>query len=328
LKDKGYVFTNGMGGRILICINHDIQSYKKFMNKGNSRAATILIRTEPFSVFPAQYSNFVSNLYGFVISSGYTASTTKPESFFPCLYSFQEKHGGPNFNDPKPSQVLSNSIKLKKYTQAEWATRSIEILILASNKYSPVRNSGYDLRRSIVRLVKNNERFHIYGQYWNLPFLLKIKLYLSMYRFNLKTGYVPHFNIRQFFNIKSSNIFGNAQNKSKVLLKSKFILIIENSRDFLTEKIFDAFLTGIIPIYCGPELSKYGVPEQTYIHLNWDLSNFKQVIERLEVIDVQSYLSSILKFLSSEDFKIFWDEDTIYNLLTTKIHKYIRFNFN
>jgi len=297
------------------------------MNQGNKRSATILIRTEPYSVFPAQYSNTVNSLYGFIISPGYTANVTNSNNFIPALFSFQEKHGGPNFNDPTPSQVLSNSIKLEKYTLAEWNKRSIEILILASNKFSPVRNSGYDLRRAIVRMVKNDKRFHIYGQYWNLPFLLRIKQYLAMFRFNLKTGYIPYFSLRQFFKFQSPNIFGDAQSKSEVLLKSKFMLIIENSRDSVTEKIFDAFLAGVIPIYCGPELSKFGVPSETYISLNWDLSNFKEVIESLERANVQSYLSSILVFLGNKDLKIFWNEDAGYNLLTSKVDRYIKSNF-
>jgi hypothetical protein len=108
----------------------------------------------------------------------------------------------------------------------------------------------------------------------------------------------------------------------ELLNNSQFLIIVENSPDSLTEKIFDAFFCGVIPIYCGADLTKVGIPNSTYIKLNWDLSNLEEIIDSLYTLDVQNYLNSIFNFIRSDQFWLVWTEKAAYSKIVEKIDRY------
>jgi glycosyltransferase involved in cell wall biosynthesis len=98
---------------------------------------------------------------------------------------------------------------------------------------------------------------------------------------------------------------GEIKNKLEVLGKFKFSLVFENSMDqngYITEKILDCFLCGVIPIYWGaPNISRW-IPKECYIDFGDFDHSFQRVaayIEEMSDNDCQNFRNQIKNFLNS-----------------------------
>ena len=322
LELHGYEMTELMSGDFLLCINHNPVTYKNFMQRGNPNKNSILIRTEPKSVYPAQYTDKIENLYGLVLSPGLIQDNFDLTNFIYHPYTFQVMHGGPSFSDPSLELLFNESEFHLKFSTKIWKFRKKKIVMLASNKFSPVKNSGYSIRRKVAKIYKDSKLLEIYGMYWKSSFFFKLYLFLGMVKFNIRSGFIPALNLNQIKKIKSTSIKDRIANKLELLNNSQFLIIVENSSDSLTEKIFDAFFCGVIPIYCGADLAKVGIPNSTFIKLNWDLSNLEEIIDSLDTLDVQNYLDSIFNFIRSDQFWLLWTEKAVYSKIVDKIDQY------
>ncbi|MDH7578630.1 MAG: glycosyltransferase family 10 [Bacillota bacterium] len=98
---------------------------------------------------------------------------------------------------------------------------------------------------------------------------------------------------------------GEVAFKKDVLKKAKFSICYENARDipgYITEKIFDCFIYGCVPIYLGaPNVTEH-IPAATFI----DKRNFKSYPELSKYLrdmppqEYIGYLEAIKSFLESE----------------------------
>ena len=93
----------------------------------------------------------------------------------------------------------------------------------------------------------------------------------------------------------------------------KFSICFENTTNidgYITEKIFDCFTAGTVPIYSGcPNIEKY-IPSNCFI----DMRNFSTIQDLYNYINSMSYreyqeiLDNIQKFLQSKQGWIFTPE--------------------
>lgn len=318
LTKLGISWGSEVNGSYMISINHNSSSYKKFVKQGYGPERCILLRTEPESVFPAQYSPRVENKYGLILSPGKINESPITHQF----YEFQEAHGGPGFPEMDTRQLVTLSIKNGNFDLDRWKNRKIYVAMIASNKFSPLRANGYKLRREIARNVHAGG-IAIYGKYWNDNLLYKLNLFVRMYIFNLRNFTLPFLDITQLKSSRSKNALGEVGLKSKILPEIKFLLVIENSMNVLTEKLFDAMLMGAIPIYVGPNLDAYGIPEATYISVNPNSNEICRVISELNMFDVATYLDEICNFISSDYFFDTWCDEAPYGKIANRIKDYI-----
>ena len=95
-------------------------------------------------------------------------------------------------------------------------------------------------------------------------------------------------------------------NKDLVVSQYQFSLCFENTiyPGYVTEKIFDCFLSRCIPIYYGaPNIDEY-VPVNTFIDMR-NFKDFKELAFFLENISenkIDEYLCNINEFLKSDGF--------------------------
>ena len=71
LQKSSYQISDLKEADIIISINHSNSSYKSFMKFGKTTKQCVLIRIEPYAVFPAQYTKKITDKYGLIISVGY-----------------------------------------------------------------------------------------------------------------------------------------------------------------------------------------------------------------------------------------------------------------
>jgi len=111
--------------------------------------------------------------------------------------------------------------------------------------------------------------------------------------------------LRRLISPKYTSYKGPVVSKTDVLKRYKFSICYENTRDvsgYITEKIFDCFFAGCVPIYWGaPNITNY-IPNNTFI----DKRYFKTYEELYRYIKFMSdkeyiaYLDSIKAYIKSD----------------------------
>ena len=102
---------------------------------------------------------------------------------------------------------------------------------------------------------------------------------------------------------------GQVKSKAEVLQNSFFNFAYENTiaDGYITEKIFDSFVNGCVPVYWGaPDIAEY-IPSDCFIDRR-NFSDHKDLLLFLKSIDHKCYLNyqaNIKDFLSSEQARFF-----------------------
>jgi len=165
--------------------------------------------------------------------------------------------------------------------------------------------------RAIRWFEKNNpDCFDLYGIGWDNPF--------PALPFRISRVIKPLFNL---IPSKYPSYRGKVANKKEILKQYKFSICYENARDipgYITEKIFDCFFSGCVPVYRGaPNITDY-IPEGTFI----DRRNFGSYAElfdflkKMSPVEYSEYLKSIESFVNGPDIYPFSAE----NFADTVIH--------
>lgn len=200
-----------------------------------------------------------------------------------------------------------------------YADKKFATLIIG-NKSAFQHNELYSERLNVIRWFekKHPQDFEFYGMGWErgslrLFFysLYKKSSFLKKYLGKLQTKKL----IKSIFITKNFPSYrGSVISKFEILKNYKFAFCYENAKDitgYITEKIFDCFLAGCVPIYWGaPNITDF-VPENTFIDKrkykdNKSLYNF---LKGIDEATYQIYLDNIKLFLESPKGKLFLVEN-------------------
>lgn len=110
------------------------------------------------------------------------------------------------------------------------------------------------------------------------------------------------------------NYRGPVEDKLGVMRGYKFCICYENMRDvkgYITEKIFDCFAVGVVPVYWGASNIEEYVPKGCFVDRrefkdNAELYAFLKGISKREY---EGYLEAADRFLKSEKAKVFSSEE-------------------
>lgn len=103
---------------------------------------------------------------------------------------------------------------------------------------------------------------------------------------------------------------GIVDSKNKTLMSAKFCICYENARDipgYITEKIFDCFFAGTVPVYWGPNNITEHIPKDCYISRT-DFSTHEKLYQHLKNLNNEDYLNyqkAIISFLNTDKAKEF-----------------------
>jgi len=163
----------------------------------------------------------------------------------------------------------------------------------------------YKDRIEAIRYFSTKNQFDLYGQGWN--------------------NKIPGFSVRYHHAAKlvyKGEI--EPDRKLRVMNNYKFSLCFENCAfpGYVTEKIFDCFLSSCIPIYFGaPDITDF-VPADTFI----DFRRFKS-LGQLEVYfksftedDATRMLENAKNFLSSQEFDKFYTPNVVDSIINRIIN--------
>lgn len=173
-------------------------------------------------------------------------------------------------------------------------------------KHSP--DELYSERVNTIKWFENNAPldFSLYGIGWNLP--ARRSGFWGAVQFKLLNQLARPSSKKPFPSYK-----GRVDSKAAVLRQAKFCICYENVKNtpgYITEKIFDSFFSGCVPIYWGaPNVGDY-IPTTCYIDRN-KFSNHRDLYAHLKSITADRYLEyqhHIRQFLKSDQFMPFGSE--------------------
>lgn len=191
-----------------------------------------------------------------------------------------------------------------------WAERHGFCCLIAGNK-SCARATPKDLYSERVRTIRWFERhapdrFDLYGSGWDVPppppgWLGK--LWLRGARM------LPGLRMRNAF----PSYRGRVGSKLETLRNYRFSICYENVKDipgYITEKIFDCFFAGCIPVYWGaPNVTDY-IPGECFIDRR-DFPSHEALyrfLDNLSEAEGRKYQEAIAGFLASEAARPFYAE--------------------
>ena len=202
--------------------------------------------------------------------------------------------------------------------------------IISSNKIiAKATNELYSERIIAIRWFEMNHPldFDLYGIGWNEgepnklfgKFINLTKTILKIY---LKLRKYPIIvSLLKPFHLQFPSYIGKVESKNKTLTNYKFSICYENASNisgYITEKIFDCFFAGNIPVYLGAHNIRDYIPANTFI----DKRDFKTYAELYSYMknmtdnEYNSYLDAISGYLKSDSIQKFSAETfskTIYN---------------
>ena len=185
---------------------------------------------------------------------------------------------------------------------AGFAERELFCVMIAKNKEMR-QASDISLYQERLRMIVGWERhapelFSLYGKAWDVPpvgpgWSGRIVKLLQQWHYK-RSGKRPFPSWR-----------GVVRSKDEVLARAKFAICYENlrgGRGYITEKIFDAWINGCLPIYVGASDIAQCVPPDCYIDGN-SFASVPELIETLRRIDDSEFTRrqrSVQAFMRSD----------------------------
>lgn len=180
-----------------------------------------------------------------------------------------------------------------------WENRNRGFLVMINSNKKPVLkdNELYSERiRALVQFQKLGP-VDLYGHGWDAPF----------YRLR-QARYIP-FLYWKHRNVLRAIYKGSVQSKYEVLSRYHFALCFENMvmPGYITEKIFDCFFVGTVPVYLGaPDIDKY-IPRNCFIDQR-DFADYGQLCSFLQSLtekDISSFRDAAREYLTSSQYRPF-----------------------
>lgn len=244
LEEEGYqvVDFNDSRATHFVSLDHNKDALT-FVSQHISLDNRVLVVREPLVVLPANYSTRVQKQYGSLISLTPAAGTNTlavPQANWPAM-------------------------------KLDFDNREINSIILVNaNKSSFLPGSRYGLRRKVMQaFLRQRISFDLAGGGWDRRGFAQIKQNLIGMAYAIVNGYFPRVS-EYSFPTKSHRFLkkhGIVDSKYELMAQKDFAVVIENSQTYISEKLFDAVIAGCIPLFCGPDLSRFGIPEGVAVEL-------------------------------------------------------------
>lgn len=253
------------------------------LNKINKNRKNILFCFEPPLIDPFSHMRFL-------------------HLFFDLVYVWDDKI---KFNEKYRKFFMPNSIYGLKNIHKKFHQKT-KLLVLINSNWTPFwpffmiagfPKELYSERIKVIDYFDNTspDTFSFYGKGWNQP--QKYNIYQKLF------GY------KKYKTFKGAT---NYQEKLEVLSNAKFCLCFENSIEegYISEKIFDCFKAGCIPIYLGaPNVTDY-IPKDCFIDYRRfnDIDELFVFLKSVNEKDYNRYIYNIEKLINSSAFVDNWFE--------------------
>lgn len=261
---------------VVLCVDWNKASKNTIKAATNLGIACVLIKNEPSVVTPGHLSKRIDSMFSKVIEVGRPSEEN--------LYRWPQTWNPDFFDQP---------------------LRSDRIVSINANKFSCLRGELYSLR---VKAYSGIENLDLYGQGWDRPAFYNFLKFMKDLQIAI-FGSPRRLTISCLGNLRRRprNFIGPSANKLETLAKYKTTLVIENSREFMSEKLLDAILAGSIPVYVGPPVEVFGIPEELVVTAEPDLKSLRRATTNALEMNYDSWKSRARLWMNEPGVKDSWD---------------------
>jgi hypothetical protein len=196
--------------------------------------------------------------------------------------------------------------------------------LIASNRVLATKDVRvlYPERVHTIRWFEQNAPldFDLYGVDWDIPVVRSGLIGKVERRFWKMLG-------RLITLYPFPSYRGRVSHKRDVLMRTRFAICYENVRDlpgYITEKIFDCFFSGCVPVYWGANNIENYIPADCFIdqrqfHNIGEVYKFLKAISEPEFRGYQQRIAAFLQSDASYPFRSEFFADTIVNTIVQDI---------
>jgi alpha(1,3/1,4) fucosyltransferase len=195
-----------------------------------------------------------------------------------------------------------------------WNHRDRGFLVMINTNKLPrlYRNELYTERMRAVAFFTRTNEIDLYGRGWDGP-SVRVGRTRSPYtfkRFYLAARRTLHRYWPDPLLVSARQAWkGTVESKSETLARYRFALCFENAtiKGWITEKLFDCFFAGTVPVYWGaPDVTDY-VPSASFIDMRSfsGYDELRRYLHALAPLDVERYREAARAFLASAEFQRF-----------------------
>lgn len=305
LRNEGFEFVGSIKCAEFLIANN-VPS-KSFLRKCAHIPLTkrTLILWESFTTKPANFKEDINSKFHLCLSPSY-------EWLKSIQSSRKELFKWPHTN-PKDIKTTVNGN----------ASRLSRFVILSSNNFSSESAENYSLRRDISYSLR--DEVDLWGRGWNLS---KYKKLVRIFYEFLRTGNLPIFGTVLNFMRGVPGNHGAVSDRFELMTRYKYAIIVENSNDYVSEKLVDAIICGVIPIYIGPKLGAHGYPTGICLQVDGSVDAVRSAINELKsnAILCQEILESGKEFLVSKVFAEMINREALKQLANKSITDWLKGN--
>jgi hypothetical protein len=253
----------------------------------------------------------------------------EPKIVDPRRYTIKNLNNYGTIFCPSPLWAKGSNIKYFNWPQmnlkknspnfVDWEKRRNRSVMIAANKFSVNNGELYSLRRRLSILNSLKDSMDLYGYGWNQGFFYDLKLIIvSLVKSRFKI-----FKLRSISGIGKihQSYIGSVDDKLNKLQEYRINIVIENSSDYISEKLFDSVASGAITIYVGPKLQIFGLVDGIALTVAPDENDISKLIDQLLELPVneqkklaQKQWETLLPFADS------WEGSKSLTSLARNIH--------
>jgi hypothetical protein len=275
LIEEGHNLTDvASNAEIFLALDHFKAEENLLLERKLEKKFSVLFRHEPRCVLPASYEVTTLELYSSVLAFG------KSEA------SLEGLHWPQHWPITSKERWESNS-------------RLTRVVAVNANKLNLNRYELYSLRR---KCFKEIESIDFFGEDWNSSFRVRLKtLVIEIMKDPLRHLMNVNKHALDWFHPWSITLAPSE--KLNVLKDYKISLVIENEISYMSEKLFDAFFAGCIPIYVGPDVTEFKIPKELVLQSPPTIGGIERAILEAERMDLLSHQAKLMEWLENESTK-------------------------
>jgi hypothetical protein len=277
--------STNMHGVFYVSLEHDPVKLRKISTQ-IPRANRMLVIFEPKSVNPSQHTRRIRNKYGSIV----IISESHRMSESDILWDYGVL--------PTP-EIVEKTISRNG---ARTGNREFEIGLINENKFSTNIDEAYTLRQRLIeKLAKSEHQVAVAGANWEKGFIWYTAKQAFAALIQLRGGHVPRISKIRFPFSRADRrriaFLGRVDTQVGFLSRCSYSLVIENEATYVTEKLFNALVAGSLPLYIGPDLRKYGIPERVATNIDKPYIKSIDAALRTSVADQNRWEQNIYEWL-------------------------------
>lgn len=269
---------------LVICVDYEKASRPMVRQARTKSIRTVLVANEPAVVIPQHAQSRIRREFDLVLEVGRWWAEPQlrwPQTWLP---------------------ISDNRERLDR------------VVLVNADKWSFVRGQYYWLRAAAASKLDSVD---VYGFGWDRSVTVRFTHRAYELVRTVTAGVLPSFEGLGVSLATPKAYRGSVKNKLAEMSRYKVALVVENSNEFLSEKLFDAWFAGCIPVFVGPPVEFYGIPKDLIVGVDEpNLAGIKEAVEIAMAMDRGLFTRRVKDFLGSTPASKWNSEEALQAILT------------